>query len=246
MEPPGVWRYYGRDDGYYAQVYAQFHHPKLPPDVDDTAQAWAALSENGVAVAPEALLVLKKNRTDAGLFKTWIAAPDEISWMDSHEREVDLAVNLNAFFLFARLGQPLPEVCEHIIASTQARVFHRGTVWYPSPFAFTSFLSRAYADGRAMGLHEAIAAVRAYVLEHQQPDGGWGDDIQTVLAVLTLFILGERGNAMQRGIRAVLARQQSDGGWAMAPLYRGAVLYYGSRMLTTGLCLEALGKYRPW
>lgn len=235
MEPPGMWRYHGKDDR------------RLPPDVDDTAQAWAALSENGVAVNPDALLRLKKNRTEAGLFNTWIAEPDEISWMDNREREVDLIVNLNALFLFARLGQSLPEVCGHVIEYTQAKAFHHGTVWYPSPFAFTYFLSRAYADGRAMCLHEAITAVRAYVFEHQQPDGAWGDDIQTVLAVLTLLNLGERGNAMQRGMRAVLARQQSDGGWAMASLYkgyRGGGLHYGSRMLTTSLCLEALGKYR--
>ena len=243
-EPPGLWRYYGKDDSYYPQVYAQFGHPKLPLDTDDTAQAWSALSENGVAVDPGALPLLEGARSETGLFNLWIATPDEISWMDSREREPDLGNNLNVLFLFARLGRPVPEVCKRVVESVRTGVFHRGTLWYPSPLTFTYFLSRAYADGGATCLREALPGIRAYVLEHQQPDGRWGDDVQTALAVLTLLNLGERGEAVRRGIRAVLAQQQSDGGWASAPMYRGAVFYYGSRALTTSLCLEALGKYR--
>lgn len=242
-EAPGLWRYYGSDDGYYAQVYAQFSHPKLPPDVDDTAQAWAALSEHGIAVTPEALEILKANRTTAGLFNTWIGTPKELRWMDGKEREVDAVVNLNGLFLFARAGQPLPEVCRYAVTVTRTKAFHRGTVWYPSPLAYTYVLSRAYADGRAVCLNEAISEIRSYVLAHQQPDGRWGNDLETALGILTLLNTGERGEGLHRGVRALLAHQGSDGGWDLAPLYKGAVLYYGSRQLTTGFCLEALGKY---
>src|SRR5262245_44444084 len=242
-EPPGVWRYYGKDDGYYALVYSQFGHPKLPPDVDDTSLAWVALFEQGMAVDPVALATLKANRTKLGLFNTWIAAPEDLTWMDNREREVDLIVNLNALLLFARLKQPLPEVCQYVITSTQRKAFHRGTVWYPSPLAYANFLSRAYADGGAACLKSVIPDIRPYVLAHQQPDDGWGNDLETALGILTLVNTGERGAPLQQGITVLLERQGSDGGWATAPLYKGSVLYYGSRPLTTGFCLEALGKY---
>jgi len=242
-EAPGVWRYYGKDDGYYARVYAQFGHPKLPPDVDDTAQAWAALSRHGIAVSPEALEILKAHRTRAGLFNTWIGTQKELSWMDGKEREVDAVVNLNALFAFARAGQRLPEVCRYAVTVTRAKAFHQGTVWYPSPLAYTYFLSRAYADGGSVCLNEAIPEIRSFVLGHQQPDGTWGNDLETALGILTLLNIGERGEGPRQGVQALLAQQGPDGGWAQAPLYKGAVLHYGSRPLTTGFCLEALGKY---
>jgi len=242
-EPPGLWRYYGVDDGYYTQVYAQFGHPKLPPDVDATAQAWAALSEQGVAVNPKVLELLMGNRTEAGLFNTWIGAQETLTWMDGREREVDAVVNLNGLFAFARAGQPPPEVCQYAVTFTKTKGFHRGTLWYPSPLAYAYVLSRAYADGGATCLEEAIPAIRSYVLTHQQPDGRWGNDLETALGVLTLLNMKERGEPLRQGIRRLLASQDADGGWAQAPLYRGAVLYYGSRSLTTGFCLEAMGKY---
>lgn len=231
-EPPGVWRYYGKEKAHL-----------LSPDVDDTAQAWAALFEHGLAVNPEALEILKVSRTEAGLFNTWIGDPAE--WIGIDSRDVDLVVNLNVLFLFALVGQVPPEVCQYIVMHTTSKAYHRGTVYYPSPLAYAYFLSRASADGGAACLSEAIPEVRSYVLAHQRPDGGWGDDLETALGVLTLLNTGGRGRAVQRGINALLARQGPDGGWALAPLYKGAVqlVYYGSRSLTTGFCLEALGKY---
>ncbi len=52
-------------------------------------------------------------------------------------------------------------------------------------------------------------------------------------------------NSLAREINRIAARQAADGGWTLAPAYRAAVLpvRYGSRSLTTALCLEALAKY---
>jgi hypothetical protein len=230
-EPPGVWRYYVRDGA------------RISPDVDDTAMAWAALKLNGHHVPPEALAALRASRSDSGLFNTWIGDP--ASWVGIDSRDVDLVVNLNALLLFALADQRVDEVCREAVADARAGTFGRRSVYYPSPLAFTHAFTRAYGDGGAACLGAALPEVLAFVLDAQRPDGGWGDDLETALGVLTLLDGGYRGRALDRGIRVIITRQAADGGWALAPAYRGATLpvRYGSRSLTTALCLEALAKY---
>ena len=242
-EAPGVWRYYGKDDAYYAEVAARFQHPKLPPDVDDTAQAWAALSEQGHRMTPEAIAALRATRTADGLFATWIARPEDVSWMAARERDADLVVNLNALFALARAGQPLAEVCDAVVAATRRGPARDGTVWYRGPLVYAYALTRAYADGPAGCLAGAAADVRRDVLARQRPDGSFGDDLETAAGTLALLNTGGTGPEAERGIQALLARQAADGGWAMAELYRGGIFRYGSRELTTAIGLEAVGKY---
>lgn len=232
QEPPGVWRFYGKAGKHI-----------LSPDVDDTSQAWAALFSQGIAVDPQALEALRASRTATGLFTTWIGNPTE--WIGIDSLGIDMVVNVNALFLFSLVRQPLFEVCQHALTYTKTKAFYHGSIYYPSPLAYTYFLLRAYSSGGASCLHEAIPDVRSYVLDHQQLDGSWGNDLETGLAVLTLLMAGYHGTALTRGISILLDRQSPDGGWALAPLYKGAVLpvYYGSRPLTTSLILEALGKH---
>jgi hypothetical protein len=240
-EPPGVWRYHGKASDMYKSLMAE----RRFADVDDTAVAWAALLETGHALDPRAdLEPLRANRDENGLFNTWMGDPAE--WRKFDPRGPDMNVNVNALFLFALVRQPLPEVCGQAIEFTTSRAFLRGTTWYPSPLAYTYFLSRAYADGRADCLEPAIPVARSYVLDQQQPDGGWGDDLETALGALTLLNTRYKGPALDRGMSAILARQSGDGSWKMAVHYTDAnqsVVYFGSRELTTGFCLEALGKY---
>jgi hypothetical protein len=231
-EPPGVWHYYGRAGAHL-----------LSPDVDDTALAWAALARHGRRVSPAALAQLRASRNERGLLNTWIGDP--ATWIGVDSRDVDMVVNLNGLLLFALAGERLDEVCRQVVTHTTSGAFLRGSVYYPSPLAFTYALTRAYADGGAACLTDAVATARQTALGSQQPDGGWGDDFQTALGVLTLLHTGARGEAVERGVEAIVARQSADGGWALAPAYRAAVLpvSYGSRSLTTALCLEALSKH---
>jgi hypothetical protein len=231
-EPPGIWRYYGKDGAHL-----------LSPDVDDTSVAWAALMLRGHAVAPEVLALLQASRNGAGLFNTWIGDP--ATWVGIDSRDIDPVVNLNALLLFSLAGRTVDEVCREAVADAGAGTFQRRSVYYPSPLAFTYALSRAYADGGASCLASAIPRVQMTALTAQRADGGFGNDLETALGVLTLLNSGYRGEAIERGIDAMVARQAPDGGWAIAPAYRAAVLpvSYGSRSLTTAVCLEALGKY---
>lgn len=239
-EPPGVWRYFGKD-------FEVFPGVLLSPDVDDTATAWAALLRAGHQVDPDALALLRASREAGGLFTTWVGPPS--TWTGIDSRETDIVVNVNALFLFALLGEEVAEVCRQAVAHAATGAFENGTPWYPSPFAFAYFLTRARADGGASCAAPAIPTIRAWILARQQPDGGWGDDLETALGALALLNAGFRGAALERGVRAILARQRADGTWAIAPHYTTVkpasepAVYFGSALLTTGFCLEALAKY---
>jgi squalene-hopene/tetraprenyl-beta-curcumene cyclase len=80
------------------------------------------------------------------------------------------------------------------------------------------------------------AGVR-WLVEHQNPDGGWGEDLrsyvdpdwrgrgastasQTAWALLGLMAAGERGEPARRGVEWLCATQTADGGWD-EPLYTG-------------------------
>jgi squalene-hopene/tetraprenyl-beta-curcumene cyclase len=77
----------------------------------------------------------------------------------------------------------------------------------------------------------------AWLQAHQNEDGGWGEDprsyddrawigrgastaSQTAWALLALHAAGERGSAVQRGVRWLIDTQRADGGWD-EPHYTG-------------------------
>ena len=69
--------------------------------------------------------------------------------------------------------------------------------------------------------------------------------MHTALAVNTLVNLGIESPLVGRAIEHLLAAQAEDGGWPSAPYYHGGPqqsVSWGSRALTTGLCLEALAR----
>jgi squalene-hopene/tetraprenyl-beta-curcumene cyclase len=92
----------------------------------------------------------------------------------------------------------------------------------------------------AMGVDRDETCVRravAWLNAHQNEDGGWGEDprsyddpawvgrgestaSQTAWALLALHAAGERGEAVQRGVRWLVDTQREDGGWD-EPQYTG-------------------------
>lgn len=195
------------------------------------------------SIPRETLSAVRRNVNETGVLNTWIGNPATLSTPDNGE--LDAVVNSNGLLLFGLAGESVDSVCKFVLARVESEQFRNGSPYYESPEAFTHAFSRAYADGGARCLGQAVAKIRAATLSLQKPDGGWGDDLETASGVLTLLNLGYRGEALDRGIRAILARQNADGGWAVTTVYRGIGVpqRYGARSVTTAVCVEALAKY---
>jgi Prenyltransferase and squalene oxidase repeat len=232
QEPPGVWHYYGASSGIV-----------ISPDVDDTSVSWAALQRLGVTISPAALDAVRASRNERGLFTTWIGPPS--NWVGIDSRDIDTVVNLNALLLFGLAHENIDAACKYVVDQIENDRFRRGTVYYSSPLMFSHAFSRAYREGGLACLQSAVPKIRDAVLSMQNKDGSWGNDLETGFGAVTLLNLGYAGEPLERAIKAILARQSSDGGWALAPAYRGAVapLNYGARAVTTAVCIEALAKY---
>jgi hypothetical protein len=233
QKSPGVWSYYGNGTDI-----------KISPDVDDTSVAWAALQRLQISIPPTALDAVRASRDQAGLFTTWIGPPS--NWINIDSRDIDTVVNMNALLLFGLAHENVDNVCRYIRAEIDNDHFRRGSVYYRSPLMFAHAFSRAYREGNVQCLAAATAKIRAATLSLQNADGSWGDDLETAFGALTLLNLDYRGEALDRAIKVLLERQSNnDGGWALAPAYRGAVqpLNYGARALTTAAVIEVLAKY---
>jgi len=111
--------------------------------------------------------------------------------------------------------------------------------------------------------HLAIRAAVAWLEEHQNVDGGWGEDLrsyhdkawvgrgastpsQTAWALLALLAAGEDGPLVERGIAHLVATQRADGGWD-EDLYTGTgfpgFFYIGYEMYRVVFPMWALGRY---
>ena len=232
QQSSGLFPYYGKAT------------PKtISPDVDDTSLAWAALKRSGQSIRRETLSAVRANMNEAGVLNTWIGDRPTLVAIDTGD--LDAVVNSNALLMFGSVGETIDSVCKFVLAQAASEQFRNGSPYYESAEAFTHAFSRAYADGGARCLGEAVAKIRAATLSLQKPDGGWGDDLETAEGVITLLNLGYRGDALDRGVRAILARQNVDGGWALTTVYRGigVPMRYGARSITTAACVEALTKY---
>jgi hypothetical protein len=230
--PPAIWRYYGRG----TQI-------ALSPDVDDTSLAWAALRRLNVSVPTAALDAVSASRNENGLFNTWLGDPS--AWVEIDSRDIDTVVNLNALLLFGLLHEKVDSVCKFELDQIANDNFLRGTVYYRSPLMFAHAFSRAYREGGVSCLESGVPKLRDAVLSLQKTDGSWGNNLETAFGTVSLLNLGYRGQALDRAIKFLLARQSADGGWELAPAHCGAVapLNYGARALTTAVVIEALAKY---
>ena len=231
-ESPGVWHYYGTGTDI-----------KISADVDDTSVAWVALHRLEVPIPPAALDAVRASRNESGLFTTWVGPPS--GWVNIDSRDIDTVVNINALLLFGLAHENVDAVCKYVLGQIDNDNFRRGTVYYRSPLMFAHAFSRAYREGDAKCLKGGVAKTRDAVLSLQNSEGSWGNDLETAFGALTLLNLDYHGPALNRAIKVLLARQSADGGWALAPAYRGAVqpLNYGARVLTTAVVIEVLTKY---
>jgi SAM-dependent methyltransferase len=239
MEPRGLWKHWTREHPY---------HHQLPPDLDDTSCASAALARARRGF-PDNRPILLRNRNRRGLFYTWKLTLAQLrhplvcftffTKTSAKPFDVDAVVNANALHY---LGDA-PEVVEHLLRVLRENRESQCDKWYENPFAIWYFFSRALhvstPEAGELIAAKIAAAVPSNALEH-------------ALAVCAL-----RYWKRPVDVGPLLALQLESGAWPAAPLYHGGrarrrdgtfaaphpdTPYWGSEELTTAFCVEALAR----
>jgi hypothetical protein len=231
-EGEGFWRFFGKGT-------------HLPLDLDDTCCALSALFINGVELEYKTIAgYLLNYRDKRGIFYTWILDRYLPKTSSYFENDIDWVVNANTLFFFSLIKIPIPEVTNHLCNIVEKKDFEDGSIYYYSPFSFIYCLSRAYADGGAIGLKPILGKIKSYLLNKQDTNGRWsGNILENAMATESLINCGYKGIVVDGAINNLLKAQKADGGWPNSAFFVGVPeLFYGSRELTTAIAIEVLWK----
>jgi hypothetical protein len=257
MDRNGLWRHWTRDHP---------QHSSLPPDLDDTSCASAALAACGTA--PDNRSILLDNRTRSGLFLTWVLPRLRRTGAAHRRAALPQLAHLPTLFLFFRKTSAVPSDVDAVVNANclyylggfegrEAVVAHLLDIlrdgrerscdkWYENPFVIWYFLARALGGSEP----EAAALIRRR-LDGTAPAGA----LEAALAACALLSSGSAPS--DDSVAALLALQSEDGSWPRAPLYHGGrrrrrdgsfdpphpdTPRWGSEALTTAFALEALSR----
>ena len=240
-----------------------------PFDLDDTACASALLKARNVDFPSNTDLVLK-NINFKKLFYTWITLRAKFNFNKAYWRlslremkrplksivfwykmacnrtDVDAVVNANVLFYMGETENS-PYVVDYllnIIANKQEATCDK---WYRNVFTVYYFISRTYHSGIS-GLKPAADAITERVLKQLKPNGSIGESVlDTALAVCTLLNFNYNKPELIPVIEFLLNSQADNGSWAKRGYYYDGpkkIVSWGSEGLTTGICLEALARYK--
>lgn len=226
MEPPGLWR------------YCSSRNPKtLPPDLDDTACAALVLRDSHDEIRLGLhLRVILANRDGDGLFRTFLA---------DGGNNVDAVVNANVVCYLGE-REETRAACRYLLDLVAHGRERTSSVYGVDDLSFYYVLSRAFDLG-VRSLAPCRERVVSAVSGRRLPDGSFGDELATALAVATLRNLGA-GDADGLGAAAsfLVSHQRSDGSWPRSAFYVDfAGGFYGSDELTTAFAVEALARVPP-
>jgi len=242
MDPRGLWRHWPARHP---------HHAIIPPDLDDTACASAALERAGRPL-PDNRHRLIGNRTSAGLFRTWVITRVEarhpitlygfFTRTSAKPFDVDAVVNANVLHYLGPGPHARPVVQFLARALEQGRE-RQCDKWYENPFVVWYFFSRA--------LSVAAPELRSLMLTRLS-SAAPSNPLETALMACSLAYWKEPFE-----VEAILDHQLESGGWPSAALYHGGrarrrdgsfsaphpdTPHWGSEELTTAFCIEALSR----
>jgi len=221
MSGPGLFSYYPAS----TKVY-------LPPDLDDTCCASAALRN----VHPyffwnQNLDALLASRNSDGVFFTWIEP-------FAGKNNVDIGVNANVLLYLGDCSETLAasNYLHRVLLEDDPLKY---SYYYIDRLFIVYLILRAYSEG-ARSLKKIVNEVIRLLPDQQISDGSFGGDITTACAVALLGAGPLKSERLISAIKHLLGRQQEDGSWQQHPVYRSADKYFGSSMLTTVISLTAL------
>ncbi len=223
QEEGGVWRY-----------WSSRNTREISPDLDDISMISFILEINDVDFDENRQLI-KNNINKDKLFLTWVS-PD-------FKNDVDCVVNANVLMY---LGENNPFVCSYI--NQAIKLDKPCSIYYSSRLSLFYMVSRAF-ENNITCFGENKDVIIDYILDCQNQDGSFGNELETALALNTLLNFDYLGKETGKGIINLLKKQLENGSWEKAPAFcRGMNRlepgpYFGSEELTTALVLEALRKY---
>jgi squalene-hopene/tetraprenyl-beta-curcumene cyclase len=221
------------------------------PDVDDTAEVVLALERVGLPAHEGAIerarVWLEGMQTSGGGWGAFDAENTravvrELPFLDFGEviDEPSADVSAHAVEMLAVLGRSDAPVTRRGVAWLLAQQEQDGSWfgrWGINHVYGTGAVVPALVAAGVDPAHSSICAAVRWLIDHQNEDGGWGEDArsyddpawvgrgestasQTAWALLALHAAGERGDAMDSGVEWLLSTQRADGGWD-EPQYTG-------------------------
>ncbi|MEA2991157.1 MAG: hypothetical protein QOD40_77 [Alphaproteobacteria bacterium] len=156
--------------------------------------------------------------------------------------DVDPAVNANVILFLGENADTAPAV-EYLIDLMRTGVSESFSLYYKDRLALHYMIARAYLHS-APSLAVVGDRVVGDILARQQANGSFGHALAAALAASALLTFAPRTATLAGIIEFLLSAQRDDGSWPAHPFYSGPTEFWGSEELTTGLCIEALARYR--
>ena len=228
--PGGLWQY-----------WSSKNTKKIDPDLDDTCCAGEIVKEKDPFVYVNNLFTILDCRNRDGIFYTWIAKKDE-------ENDIDSVVNANVLFYLQNF-YGIEKVADYLYDIILHNREEESYYYYLSPGALYYMISRAYENG-AEALTICGEIIKKKILEKRLDLSGNEQELSLDICSILNFKF-EAFYLLDPAVDRILKCQRKDGSWnryafAAGPPPPGPVsVWFGSEMLTTAFCLEALAKYLP-
>jgi len=240
--------------------------PELPPDADDLGLVLQLLARTGgkklAAVCDGALDVLFKYQTHPdGSFDLWVIDPsdtsqsaivirDYIKVIGGRGASPDVVSNVLWGLILYDKDLFQQEIDDGIryLESCQTNDGFWESKWY---------WGKLYATYRALTVlnviapkSESIIRAQRFIIDAQNDDGGWGDNIsnplETAFALLSLSLKPTFHENILKGITYLVQSQVEDETWERFPFIKlktiDGIKLYGSRTITTSFCIQALAR----
>ncbi len=216
----GSWSYEGRATS------------RVPPDLDDTACAVAALLRLGEQPGLSFYRLLWENEAaPGGPYYTWVGVNGGTHLL---ARQIDALVNANLVLAAALARQPLPGAVAYLLDVTTSDP-NGASDYCLTPHLLAYALARAYADGPVPELAPGLRAVLAAL---EPCDNAF----HLACRANALLVLGE-WEVARPDLEALLDAQLPDGSWPIAAAYADYPPHHaGSPALTTAIALDALAR----
>ncbi len=249
MEFPGVWRFFSVDRNMKISggKFVKYSEVGIIPDLDDTACASYCLKKNGIPFGSNTH-VFMANRDCRGLFFTWLMDypkraehTETTPYMVPEKNDICVGVNAN-ILLYLGEDKYTSNSCTHINSIISNGKEAENIPYFPGRLSLYYLVSRAYYNG-STSLGQSCENIMGKINMHSCKDGSYGSILSTAYVVCTLLNFNHHDERIHMSAKYIIDSQDDDGSWKMERFCDGSPRYYGSRELTTSICLEALARY---